>query len=209
MPVYNQIEDVIAEFDIKSISESRKVILSQLVDYIQEKVDAGLEIRLNFVCTHNSRRSHLSQIWARVAAYYFDIGFISCYSGGTEATALFPVVAETLSNQGYRILKLSEADNPIYGIKYDDNMDPIIAFSKTYDHPFNPVSDYAAIMTCSHADQNCPVLLGAEKRIPITYDDPQAYDGTDLQKDKYTERSMEIGTEMFYVFSQIQIETIE
>ena len=206
MALNNNLEDLIAHLNWEEIRDERKELLSSLVDYIQLKVDEGLEIRLNFVCTHNSRRSHLSQIWARVAAYYFDIGFISRYSGGTEATALFPIVAETLSDQGFEILKLSETNNPIYGIKYDPNADPIIAFSKTYDHPFNPMAAYAAVMTCSHADENCPVLLGAEKRIPVTYDDPKAFDGTDIQKEKYAERSLEIATEMFYVFSQIQFD---
>jgi len=207
MALYNKLEDLISSFDVQSISEERKGVLTELVNYVQEKVELGLEIRLNFICTHNSRRSHLSQIWARVAAYYFDIGFISCYSGGTEATALFPIVAETLSTQGFEILKLSESENPIYGVKYDSNMDPVIAFSKTYDHPFNPSAEYAAVMTCSDADQNCPVIMGAEKRIPVTYNDPKKYDGTDLQKEKYAQRSIEIATEMFYVFSQIEVET--
>ena len=28
-------------------------------------------VRVLFICTHNSRRSHNSQIWAQVAAYYY------------------------------------------------------------------------------------------------------------------------------------------
>lgn len=201
----NHLENLVAELDFQNISDSRKVLLNKLSDYVQSKIDDGLDIRLNFVCTHNSRRSHLAQLWARVAAHYFEIGFISCYSGGTEATALFPVVAETLKGQGFEILKLSETDNPIYAIKYDENVNPLIVFSKTYDHAFNPQEGYAAIMTCSDADENCPVLPGAEKRIPITYNDPKAFDGTNQQKEKYLERSNEIAAEMFYVFSQIEI----
>lgn len=59
-------------------------------------------------------------------------------------------------------------------------------------------------MTCSQADGGCPFISGAEKRIAITYDDPKAFDNTDQQTEKYNERSLQIATEMFYVFSQIK-----
>jgi arsenate reductase len=159
---------------------------------------------LNLICTHNSRRSHLSQIWAQTAAYYFGIKNVFCYSGGTEATAMFSKVAETLQNTGFKIQKLSEGNNPVYAIKFAQNQLPIIAFSKTYDDIFNPESSFAAIMTCSNADEGCPFIAGAEKRIPITFEDPKAFDNTPQQTAKYQERSLQIATELFYVFSQIK-----
>ena len=64
--------------------------------------------------------------------------------------------------------------------------------------------EFAAIMTCSQADGGCPFIAGAEKRIPITFEDPKAFDNTPQQKEKYEERSFQIATEMFYVFSQIK-----
>jgi arsenate reductase len=185
------------------ISEERKEILQPLLDYIQLKVDTNTEIRLNFICTHNSRRSHLSQIWAQAMAFHFGIRNIFCYSGGTEATAMFPKVVETLTNQGFQIQKLSETDNPVYSVKYDENEHPIICFSKTFDVDFNPNSQFAAIMTCSSADEGCPFIAGAEKRFPIRYNDPKAFDGTELMNAKYEERSLEIASEMYFVFSKI------
>ena len=113
-----------------TVSEERKAILQPLVDYIQNKVDLNEEIRLNFICTHNSRRSHLSQIWAQTMAFQFGIKNVYCYSGGTEATAMFPKVGETLVNQGFQIQKLSQEQNPVYAVKFDDNQHPIICFSK-------------------------------------------------------------------------------
>ena len=59
-------------------------------------------------------------------------------------------------------------------------------------------------MTCSNADVGCPFIQGAEKRIPITFEDPKAFDNTPLQKEKYHERSIQIATELCYVFSQIK-----
>lgn len=202
--LYTEIENTIQSFDFKQISEERKGVLQPLVDFIQNKANSRQEIRLNLICTHNSRRSHLSQVWAQAAAAYYTIKNVSCYSGGTEATALFPMVAETLQQSGFKVKTLSDSKNPVYTIKFSANELPVIGFSKTYDDDFNPESGFAAIMTCSQADGGCPFIAGAEKRIPITFEDPKVSDGTPQQKQIYQERSLQIGTEMFYVFSQIK-----
>lgn len=202
--LFENILGTVKQLDVSSITMERRSILQVLIDFVQEKKDTGSYINLNFVCTHNSRRSHLAQIWAQTWSVYFGIPNVFCYSGGTEATALFPKVVETLSNAGFEIAALSKGNNPIYVMKYAAVVPPIIGFSKTYDHPFNPTSDFAAVMTCSHADENCPFIPGAEKRIPLTFDDPKVYDDTPLQDEKYAERSMQIATELYYVFAKIE-----
>ena len=201
--MFQNLSKTIEEVSIISISEERKEVLQPLVDYIQNKVNTNDVIRLNFICTHNSRRSHLSQIWAQTMAFQFGIRNVFCYSGGTEATAMFTKVGETLVNQGFEIQQLSENENPVYAIKYSDNEPPIIAFSKTYFDAFNPKSNFSAIMTCNNADEGCPMVIGAEARFPIKYDDPKAFDGTEIMNEKYTERSLEIASEMCFVFAQI------
>lgn len=187
-----------------SVSNERKEILQPLIDYIQDKVNSNQEIRLNFICTHNSRRSHLSQIWAQTMAFHLRIQKVFCYSGGTEATAMFLKVVETLSKQGFQIQKLSENSNPVYIVKFDENQHPIICFSKAYFDDFNPKNNFGAIMTCTTADEGCPMVFGAEARFPIKYDDPKAFDGTELMNEKYAERSIQIASEMYYVFSQLK-----
>lgn len=187
-----------------TVSDERKAVLQPLADYIQKKVNENEEIQLNFICTHNSRRSHLSQIWAQTAAHYYGIKNVFCYSGGTEATAMFPKVGETLVNQGFQIQKLSQEQNPVYAVKFDDNQLPIICFSKAYFDDFNPKTNFGAIMTCNNADEGCPMVFGAEARFPIKYDDPKAFDGTELMNEKYAERSLQIASEMYYIFSQVK-----
>lgn len=202
--LFTEIQQVVKGFDESGLSKERKSIVQPLIDYIQDKAHRKETIRLNFICTHNSRRSHLSQVWAQTMASYFNVKNVFCYSGGTEGTALFPKVAQTLQNTGFKIMKISEGKNPVYIIKYSGNKHPIIGFSKTFDSDFNPKSKYAAIMTCSHADENCPFIAGAEERIPITYEDPKVFDNTAQQAEKYMERSKQIANEMFYVFSKIK-----
>ncbi|WP_269684874.1 low molecular weight phosphatase family protein [Flavobacterium lacustre] len=201
--LFPEIEQIVRTFNLESITAERKITLQPLIDFIQAKASNQQEIRLNLICTHNSRRSHLSQVWAQTAAAYYGIKNVFCYSGGTEATALFPMAAQTLVKSGFKIKTISEGKNPVYSIKYAANEHPVIGFSKTYDDDFNPQSAFAAILTCSQADGGCPFIPGAEKRIPITFEDPKAFDNTPQQAEKYEERSLQIATELFYVFSQI------
>ena len=198
------LKQTIVHIQNQLISEERKMVLQPLIDYIQAKVNQNKYIRLNFICTHNSRRSHLSQIWAQTMAFHFKIKNVFCYSGGTEATVMFPKVVETLTNQGFQIKKLSQEQNPVYSVKFDKNQHPVICFSKTYFDDFNPKTNFGAIMTCNNADEGCPMFFGAEARFPIKYDDPKAFDGTELMDTKYAERSLEIAAEMHYVFSKIK-----
>jgi arsenate reductase len=128
---------------------------------------------------------------------------VFCDSGGTEATALFPSAAEALESSGFKIDKLSDETNPVYAIKYAKTTHAVIGFSKTFDADFNPETEFAAIMTCSSADKGCPFIAGAEKRIPITFEDPKAFDNTPQQTEKYKERSLQIATELKFVFSKI------
>jgi arsenate reductase len=196
--------EIVNSISINSIADERRMILNPLTDYLHNKVNTLKTIRLNFICTHNSRRSHLSQIWAQTMAFYFGIKNVYCYSGGTEATAMFPKVAETLENQGFQIQMLSDNENPVYAVKYTENEAPVICFSKEYSNDFNPKKEFGAIMTCNNADEGCPLVIGAEARFPIKYDDPKASDNTPEQTQVYAERSLLIATEMFYVFSQLK-----
>jgi arsenate reductase len=202
--LFPEIENVISTLNFESISAERKIVLQPLVDFIQGKASNNQEIRLNLICTHNSRRSHLSQVWAQTAAAYYGIKNVFSYSGGTEATAMFSMAGKTLIKQGFKIRTIAEGNNPVYAIKYSETEHPIIGFSKTFDDDFNPQTGFAAILTCSSADQGCPFIAGAEVRIPITFEDPKAFDNTPQQAEKYEERSLQIATEMFYVFSLIK-----
>ena len=203
MKLLKPIENYIETLETASLSEERKTVLQPLVEYIKAKSLERKTIQLNFICTHNSRRSHLAQVWAQALAAYFNIPNIECFSGGTESTAVYPMVIETFENAGFEISKEGNSKNPLYRINFAFEEKPIIAFSKKYDDTFNPQSEFAAIMTCSQADGGCPFVAGSEKRIAIMYEDPKISDGTPQQKQVYLERSEQIATEMKYVFSKI------
>ena len=203
--MFQKIEEFLSQLDTDSIPKDRKELLQPLADFVKEKRNQNEDVRINFICTHNSRRSHLAQIWAQAVAAYFNLDNVTTYSAGTEATALFPKVIETLKRTGFKITNLSDDQNPVYAMKFDENNLPIIGFSKVLDHEFNPQSGFAAVMTCDSADEACPFITGAEKRIPITYTDPKVSDGTPEQDATYAERSKQIATEMKWVFERVSL----
>lgn len=186
-----------------NISPGRKEVLEGFARYIAESLQSKAVVPLIFICTHNSRRSHFSQIWAQVMATNFGFPQIQCYSGGTEVTAMYPTVAKTLEKQGFHKLKLSEGSNPVYALKYDLTSPPIICFSKEYTSSFNPTKGFAAVLTCSHADEGCPVVIGAEARFSIPYEDPKRYDQTSEEEAEYRNKSEEIAAEMWWVFHRV------
>lgn len=202
-PLSTTIQSLIKEFD--QIPESRKTLLRELTLFIEKKLKEGEPIFLNFICTHNSRRSHLSQLWAQAAAYYYHIPNVFCLSGGTEATAFNPRAVKAMQEAGFDIRKTKEGSNPVYEVSFADNAPAVIAFSKKYDDPFNHCKDFAAIMTCSHADENCPLVLGASARIALTFDDPKEFDDTPLEGVKYAERVRQIGRELLFAFSIVKL----
>lgn len=202
-PLENTIKSLINNFS--SISADRKPILKRLSSFVESKLKSNQKAEVIFICTHNSRRSHIAQIWAQAAAAYYGIPNIVSYSGGTEATAFNPRAVQAMEEVGFKARKTPSADNPIYEVSFSENANDIIAFSKKYDSESNPQKGFVAVMTCSHADENCPVVMGMEKRISLPYNDPKDFDGTPQEAEKYSERVIEIGTEVFYAFSQVKM----
>nr|WKN38664.1 protein-tyrosine-phosphatase [Tunicatimonas sp. TK19036] len=193
-----------AEKGFNNIPEERKESLKELAQFVQKKTQAGEEAQLIFICTHNSRRSHMGQLWANVAAHHYQIPQVQTYSGGTEATAFNPRAVAALERAGMKIKKISDGENPRYHITFASDVPAQEAFSKKYDDPANPGQGFAAIMTCSQADEACPYVPGAELRLSLPYEDPKEADGTPQEANRYDERSQQIATEMLYCFSQVQ-----
>ena len=184
------------------IPEGRKALLTQLASYIRAKQAEHQTVALNFICTHNSRRSHLSQIWAATAANYYGLDKISTYSGGTEATAFNPRAVAAMERVGFQI-ENPGGDNPHYLVSFATDVTPLECFSKAFDDPFNPEKGFAAIMTCSDADENCPFIPGVELRLPLTYNDPKEADDTPEEAPRYDERARQIGREIFYAMQLV------
>jgi arsenate reductase len=198
---YPALANTIGNLPFAAISSERILLLNEMADYLLAKIKQGEEIRLNFICTHNSRRSQFSQIWAQTAAAYY--GFEAfCYSGGVEVTDFNPRAVAAIQRDGFKVVQ-KEGENPIYFVLFSDDSEPMVTFSKVYDDAINASKDFAAVMTCDHADENCPFIPGAEKRFPLRYEDPKAFDDSPLEEKMYSERSRQIAAELFYLFEKV------
>lgn len=193
----------IAEFD--KIPLERKKELEKIALFVRERIANDQPAKLNFICTHNSRRSQLTQIWSAVAAEYYDVRKVETYSGGTEGTAFNPRAVAAIQRAGFKVTRSDESRNPRYDLSYSDNRIPLVCFSKVYNESPNPMEDFCAVMTCSHADTNCPIVRGSSLRVAIPYDDPKAADNTPEETRRYDERCAQICREMLYLFSLARI----
>ena len=185
------------------IPAQRRAALERLALFIDTRRRAGEIAQLVFICTHNSRRSHLAQIWAQTAAHVFGLDGIETYSGGAEATAFNPRAVAAVERAGFRVEAGVSGDNPVVSIRFAPQAEPIECFSKVYDEAPNPGKDFCAIMTCSAADEHCPIVFGSAERIVIRYDDPKEFDGTPEETRQYDQRCRQIAREMVWILNRV------
>lgn len=201
-PLQPYVAEVVASFD--EISDERRELLDEMAALIRERLQAGEEVSITYICTANSRRSHLSQVWAQTAIGYYGVSGVSTFSGGTEATACNIRTVRAFRRAGYSVTRTTDGDNPHYLIQYSDSLPPIDAYSKVYDCDENPSQGFLAAMVCSDADANCPVVEGSFARIALGYEDPKVADNTPEESARYDERCRQIAIEQFYLMSRVR-----
>jgi arsenate reductase (thioredoxin) len=192
----------VREFD--QVSDERKGDLKKIAQFVQDQNKAGKPAKLVFICTHNSRRSQMAQIWAAAGATHFGVHGLEAFSGGTEATAFNPRAIAAIERAGLKVERVEEGKNPRYSVRFLDTNQALICFSKVYSDSPNPKQDFCAVMTCAQADKACPLVQGCSLRVAIPYEDPKSADDTPEEKTKYDERCAQIAREMLFLFSQVK-----
>ncbi|TVZ57255.1 arsenate reductase [Lutibacter sp. Hel_I_33_5] len=193
------------ENSIKNISldTDRKTLLAKIADTIAKELQENKVVNLNFICTHNSRRSQLGQVWGYYAAQYFDVN-INAFSGGTEVTAFFRNTVKTLQSVGFNFdVEDFSHQNPKYSISFEGAEKSILGFSKVFDDPQNN-QPFLAITTCNNADENCPFIPSALHRFHLPFVDPKHSDGSDLQDETYLKTNEQIAGEVYFIFSEVK-----
>ncbi len=175
------------------IEFSRQQLLQNIAEHLRQEMQCPLV----FVCTHNSRRSQLAEAWVNALNLYYDLN-LSVFSAGTESTAFHQNMVNALVSNNFELKSDGKIENPRYRF-LNSTM-----FSKTLDDPSLPKADFIAVMVCDEADMNCPVVVGAKKRFSLHYQDPKAFDGTDLEELAYLNKVREIGREICYLFRLIK-----
>ncbi len=205
-PLDKTIHDLLGNF--ATISEQRREKLNHLAGVISTQRAAGQTVKLLFICTHNSRRSHMGQIWAATAAAFCGVTGVSTYSGGTEVSSFHHRAVAALQRAGFGIKMLSSStqplpENPRYQVSFSNQKPAMTVFSKKYDDPPNPEKGFVAIMACHHANNTCPAIAGASSRIALPWVDPKETDNTREADSHYDERVRQIGSEMLYLFTKV------
>ena len=157
---------------------------------------------VNFICTHNARRSVLSQSLATVLAYRSGLKDLVFWSGGAEETNAHPNSIATLQRIGFRLLSQGEGANPVYELAYADDAAPLRIFSKKFDDESSP-APYHAVLVCSKGDAACPFIPGVASRTLIPFEDPGTFDGTPEEEQAYNTCAAQIGGEMRFFFEKI------
>ncbi|CAM2010989.1 hypothetical protein [Acanthopleuribacter pedis] len=196
------IQALIAQNVATPLPEDRVALLTPIAEMVGAKQAAGDPVRMIFICTHNSRRSHLSQVWAHAAAHYHGVPGVWTFSGGTEATAFNPNAVQALTDQGFVVTRESDGANPRYRVVFDPAEPAAAAFSKRYQDEPNPRAGFTAVMTCTEADAGCPIVSGAEHRFSLPYQDPKVSDGSGREPEIYRERADQIAREMLFLFDK-------
>jgi arsenate reductase len=185
------------------LDENRKEILLKIAESIAKEYIENKVANLNFICTHNSRRSQLGQVWAFYAADYFKLN-VHAFSGGTEVTAFYRNTVKTLQSAGFdfKVVDFSH-QNPKYLISFSGSKNSIFGFSKRFDDATNE-EPFIAITTCNNADKNCPFIPTALERFHLPFVDPKFSDGTPEQEKAYLETNEQIAAEVFFIFTAIK-----
>lgn len=186
------------------LSEKRKQLLLAISKKITATYIADKKVNLNFICTHNSRRSQLAQVWSFFAADYFQLDNMFLFSGGTEATAFYKNTVKTLQEVGFTFhLTDFNHQNPKYAISFEGSQKALLGFSKTFDDTHNQ-QPYIAITTCDSADKNCPFIPDALHRFHLPFTDPKVSDNTPKEAEFYLKINQQIAGEVFVIFSEVK-----
>ncbi len=204
MNFYPELIKSIDKILTQNIQEGNKESLDKIAAYIREKQEKNEKCEIIFICTHNSRRSHLAQIWAQTAAANFEMKNIMTFSGGTEATAFNPRAVASIQRSGFKV-EDSGGENPHFFLKFSDDFPAMECFSKKFSDAHNPQKGFLAVMVCDDADEACPLVPGAEARVSLPFVDPKKSDGTPEEASTYDTRSMQIAVEMYYVMSKAKL----
>ncbi len=192
-----KIEKLILESD--KIFPQRKVELEKFAQSMFDQLGKEEKSNVVFLCTHNSRRSQLAQVWLWTALAFFEIDSIRSFSAGTEETQFNSNMVEAMRRFGFNITAVAMGKNPQYIVKlYNDPTIYLNAYSKRMMHPANPQRNFISVPVCGSAAKKCPVLPGAFAIVPLTYKDPKLSDNTQFERRTYDEKVIEIGREILF-----------
>ncbi|TNE80711.1 MAG: protein-tyrosine-phosphatase [Bacteroidetes bacterium] len=179
----------------EGLSAERQELWQKAAQAVVEKEAKAM----NFICTHNARRSVISQSLAAALAHQYGFSEMQFYSGGAESTFIHPNSLALLQKIGFEVKEVKAGNNPVNTAGFASDAQPLQLFSKTFDDASSS-EPYVAILVCSKGDAACPFIPDAKARILIPFEDPGAYDGTEQAAEAYLATAKLILNELHYFF---------
>lgn len=201
-PILNEyVKDFPKEF--RKIPEDRRYRLNEIVYYLEEQEEQRAPWQLTFISTNQTSVSHMTQVWSKVAAFYFGMEKFQSFSAGIKPESISINAILSMEKAGFIVYKTNVGGMDVYRVKYSYNLDPIVIFPKKLNHVKNPYDNFMAVFVDENADMNIQNIKGTYNRLLLTYTDPLGYSGSAIEAQVYDDSCRKIAVEMFYVFSQL------
>ncbi len=202
-PILNEyVKDFPKEF--RKIPEDRRYRLNEIVYFLEEQQERKAPWQVTFISTNQSSVSHMTQVWSKVAAFYFGMAKYQSFSAGIKPEPISTNTILAMEKAGFIVYKTEVGGMDVYRVKYSYNLEPIVVFPKKLNYVKNPFDNFMAVFVDENADMNTQNIKGTYNRLLLNYNDPVGYSGSGLEDQIYDKSCKQIAVEMFYVFSQLR-----
>ena len=178
------------------VDPTRRPALRSCAAAIARQLDARGEVSVVAVCTHNSRRSQLAEVWLAVASAAAGLGGVSVCSGGSDPVAVAPGAIAVLRERGFRVEADTADANPRLRVRGHGIERELYAKPLGEAVAGVPLRGGVALMVCAAADAACPPVPQVGYRARLPFADPRHADGTPGEAAAYRAASDRIEAEM-------------
>ena len=178
------------------VETDRRLRLDAIASYVRSKVRQQRAASLLFLGRHNSRRSHLAQVWAQTVAAWCEVGVVISYSAGVQPTRLAPAAVDALRRAGF-VVDLGQ-DPSTAKVSFRADAPPMICYAKDYEALQVPQRNWCAVSVDAGVAAGFPALDEAEERVVLPLEDPD--------DDALCAR---VARDLLYAFTQVPVRSEE
>jgi protein-tyrosine-phosphatase len=172
--------------------------IAVVAQHIVRNLEARGQLTLVFGCTHNSRRSILSEVWAHVALAGVHPR-LRALSAGSDPQGVAPGTLGALARAGFTI----SADEQRGWVATAGDLRLALRSKRFADLELSDVG-FGLVVNCSVLDESCPTVPGSFFRTPLIFDDPRAADGTLSADAAYDRCCAEIARTQFALADEVR-----
>lgn len=194
--LYPELEAYFKTIDAKQFDKAHINALENLKSNISFSSMDYLDYNIIFYCSENSFRSQVSQVFLQTLCFARKHKKVKAFSAGLIANEIDSKLIIYLSKIGYKISKTDKDGKSAYEVRYSDNANPIILYSKTITDPSLPKKEVAAVIVCDvQVETDCSNLKTEFTPLYMAFPKVIATDSDT----KVEEIVNNIATEMLYV----------